>query len=411
MKSVLRRKTPIALTLALLALILVACGGEGSPTAEGEAVPIVVDDLTVIADGRLVPIESAELSFNSGGEVAEVLVTEGDTVVAGQPLVRLVNREQFEAAASAAALELISAQQALQSLHDNADTMGAQAQQDVANAREELRKANYTWSVQQEGNRASESSINGAEARFFLARRALDDARDEFSHVSGRKSDDPSRAVAQTNLSNAQRDFDSALRNLNWLTGRPTEIQQAMLDADVAIAEARLAEAQRIWEERKSGPDADEVALAEARVANAEAQLAAAQAGLDNLVLTAPFGGTIAGMMSRIGEAAAPGQPAVVLADFSSWLIETDNLTEIELPQVAVGQQVAVSFDALSDVELPGRVTAIRPLFEIRAGDVTYLVKIALDQDDPRLQWGMTAVVTFGEPPAASEPSETASES
>ncbi len=86
---------------------------------------------------------------------------------------------------------------------------------------------------------------------------------------------------------------------------------------------------------------------------------------------------------------------AVVIADFSRWIIETENLTEIELPDVAIGQPVLVTFDALADLEFPGVVTAIRPLFEIRSGDVTYTVTIGLEATDPRLQWGMTAVVTF----------------
>ena len=120
-------------------------------------------------------------------------------------------------------LELVSAQQALDALYENGDTMAAQAMQDLANARDALRDANYIWSVRQEGNRASASAINGAEARLILSRRALNDAKDEFGHVSGRRDDDPGRAVAQTNLSNAQRDHDAALRNLNWLTGRPTD--------------------------------------------------------------------------------------------------------------------------------------------------------------------------------------------
>lgn len=325
-----------------------------------------------------------------------MLVAEGDSVEKGQPLVRLANREQFEAAVAAAGLERIGAQQALDALYENVDTMAAQAQQDVAHAREELRTANYTWSVQQEGNRASESSINGAEANLVLARKNLGDARDAFGRVSGRGDSDAAKALAQKNLSNAQRDHDSALRNLNWLTGKPTEIQQAMLDADVAIAQAILGAAEREWEERKDGPDPDDVALAEARLANAEAQLAAAEAALTNVELRAPFAGTVAGVMTKVGEMAAPGQPAVVLANFSSWIVETDNLTEIELPQIEIGQPVVVAFDALSDVELKGTVTAIRPLFEILQGDVTYVVKIALDGDDPRLQWGMTAVVTFG---------------
>ena len=384
----------------LLAFTLAACGNNGNDT-EQDAIPIVVDDLSVIADGRLNPIESAQLSFSTAGEIIAVLVKEGDSVVSGQPLIQLGNREQFQAAVAAAGLELISAEQALDALYENSETMAAQAQQNLANAREDLRKAEYTWSVQQEGNRASVSSINGAEANLLLARNNLEDAQEDFG--SAPSSNDAAKALAQQNLSNAQRDFDAALRNLNWLTGRPTDIQQAMLDADVAIAQAKVEDAERDLEDRKDGPHPNDVVLAEARLANAEAQLDAAEAALANVELRAPFDGTVAGVMSKVGEMAAPGQPAVVLADFSSWIVETDNLTEIELPKIAVGQPVAVSFDALSDVELKGTVTAIRPLFEIRQGDVTYTVKISLDENDPRLQWGMTAIVTFGDPVRAAE--------
>ena len=386
--------------LSVLAFALAACGSNGNETEES-AVPIVVDDLSVIADGRLNPIESAQLSFSTGGEIIAVLVEEGDTVASGQPLVQLGNRERFEAAVAAAGLEFVSSEQALNDLYENSETMAAQAQQNLANARDELRIAEYTWSVQQEGNRASESSINGAEANLILARKKLDDAREEFGSTSS--SNDAGKALAQKNLSNAQRDHDSALRSLNWLTGRPTDIQQAMLDADVAIAQANVAAAERELEDRTDGPHPNDLALAEARLANAQAQLAAAEAALANSELTAPFAGTVAGVMTKVGEMAAPGQPAVVLADLSSWIVETDNLTEIELPQIEVGQSVTVSFDALSGVELQGTVTAIRPLFEIRQGDVTYAVKISLDENDPRLQWGMTAIVTFGEPARAVE--------
>ena len=152
----------------ILALALAACNTNGAATEEGE-IPIVVDDLSVIADGRLNPIESAQLSFSTGGKIIAVLVEEGDSVASGQPLVQLGNREQFEAAVAAAGLELVSAEQALNDLYENSETMAAQTQQILANARDELRIAEYTWSVQQEGNRASESSINGAEANLILA--------------------------------------------------------------------------------------------------------------------------------------------------------------------------------------------------------------------------------------------------
>ena len=87
------------LGLASVALALVSCGG-ASGAADATEVPVVVDDLSVIADGRLAPIQSVQLSFGSGGEIREVLVKEGDQVEAGEVLLRLGNREQAEAGAA-----------------------------------------------------------------------------------------------------------------------------------------------------------------------------------------------------------------------------------------------------------------------------------------------------------------------
>ncbi|HKZ53892.1 MAG TPA: efflux RND transporter periplasmic adaptor subunit [Anaerolineales bacterium] len=394
MNVTIRSKMGIVLAVALAALALAACGAAAN-SAEQTEVPLVVDEFSVIADGRLAPSQFVQLSFQAGGEIQEVLVEEGDVVEAGQVLVRLGNRTQLEAARSAARLEWISAQQALEEIHEDAGVMTAQAQLDVADAQEQLRQADYRWSVQQEGQRASQATINAAEAQLILAKDALDRAKAVYDGVSGRAEDDLERALALTQFAAAQRDYDAALRNLRWYTGRPSETQQGLLDADLAMAQARLEQAQRVWEDRKDGPDADDLALAEARLAHAQAQWSAAEAALSDAELKAPMAGTVAHVLSKAGETAVPGQPAVVIADFTRWIVETENLSEIDLPQVLIGQAVTVAFDALPDVKLAGSVTAIRPLFEIKSGDVVYTVTIGLSEVDPRLQWGMTAVVTF----------------
>lgn len=404
MNAILLTRTIGLPLLSIGGLVLAACGG-GAATTEQAEVPVVIDAISVIAEGRLVPIEHVQLNFKSDGEIAEVFVAEGEQVRAGQILARLGDGTRLEAAVLAARLELVSAQQALDALHESAPTMAAQAQLDLATARDELRKAEYKWNVQQEGLRASQSTINAAEAKLVLAKNQLDRAKAAFDSLSGRSKDNPARALALTELAGAQQEYDAALRNLNWFTGHPTEIQQAMLDAEVATAQARLQEAERVWEDLEHGPDPNMVELAEARLANAVSQLDAAQAGVADLELLAPIAGTVARVSIKAGESAAPGQVAIVLADFSGWMVETDNLTEIELPNIAEGQLVAVTFDALPDLELPGRVTAISPLFEIKRGDVTYAVEIQLMQGDPRLQWGMTTVVTFQEPAIGSVPS------
>jgi hypothetical protein len=42
---------------------------------------------------------------------------------------------------------------------------------------------------------------------------------------------------------------------------------------------------------------------------------------------------------------------------------------------------------------LIGRVLAVTPRAQTKRGDVTYTVKIAIGEPDPRLRWGMTGQV------------------
>jgi hypothetical protein len=77
--------------------------------------------------------------------------------------------------------------------------------------------------------------------------------------------------------------------------------------------------------------------------------------------------------------------------------METDNLTEIEVVDVSVGQAVTIIPDALPDVTLTGTVDSIDDFFVEKRGDVTYTARIRVDEIDPGMRWGMTVVVTFEE--------------
>ena len=98
----------------------------------------------------------------------------------------------------------------------------------------------------------------------------------------------------------------------------------------------------------------------------------------------------------KAGERVAPGTPIVILADFSGWRITTDDLTEIKVLSIEVGQTVTIEIDALPELALKGEVESIGAVSQQKSGDVTYPVKIKLIDSDPRLRWGMTVAVTFG---------------
>ncbi len=393
MKQEHRKLSSLLGLLLIGALILGAC--DAGSAQETEVEPVAEPDAfvsVVSATGIVVPRQWATLSLPTAGIVAELPVSVGDQVESGSVLVGLSGAEQLEAAVAASRLEWVNASQALDTLIENADVAKAQAEQDLANARDELRDADYTWRVRQEGNRASGDAINAAEANLILAEDEVKKAQKAYNRVSGRRESDPVRALALSNLSAARQHRDSVLRNLNWLTGKPTDLQQALLDADVEVAQANVAEADRRLARLANGPDPRALEAAEMRLANAEAQLRAAETALADLLLRAPFGGTVGELHVRANEWVAPGQPVLLLADLQNMRVETTDLNEIDVAQVSVGDSVTITFDALADLVLTGRVTQIAPKAAEGAG-VNFTVIIELDEVPAELRWGMTAFV------------------
>jgi hypothetical protein len=74
---------------------------------------------------------------------------------------------------------------------------------------------------------------------------------------------------------------------------------------------------------------------------------------------------------------------------------ETDDLTELEVVDVSIGQAVTIEPDAIPGLVIDGTVEKISDIFEEKRGDVTYTTKILIDEIDPRLRWGMTVLITF----------------
>ncbi|HEX2991035.1 MAG TPA: hypothetical protein VHO49_10170, partial [Anaerolineales bacterium] len=70
------------LVLVSLVLLTTACSSAGGAGAAStpEAIPTVLADSTIIAEGRLEPVRYAEIAFNASGVVGELLVREGQSV-------------------------------------------------------------------------------------------------------------------------------------------------------------------------------------------------------------------------------------------------------------------------------------------------------------------------------------------
>lgn len=114
-----------------------------------------------------------------------------------------------------------------------------------------------------------------------------------------------------------------------------------------------------------------------------------------DLELIAPFSGTIVSSDLKEGEVVSFESRPVFLADMSTWQVTTTDLTELNVVDIEEDMYVLVTFDALPDLELAGKVVSIQGYGEIVQGDVTYEVMVQLTEQDEKLRWNMTAYVTF----------------
>jgi multidrug efflux pump subunit AcrA (membrane-fusion protein) len=488
------------LIIPILSLLISACSTQTTLTPT--PLPPVSGSLAVVADGRLMPAQSLDLSFAAGGQVAQVLVAEGDPVAANQLIAQLksgqalqaqlkqaaaalataqnnyqslkqgATYQSLQAAVATAQMELVTAQQALTDLNDKAAVATAQANQAVAAAQSALTQAKKQVGYAQnpvghtltDAVRDAQVALDAAQANAKLATVSqpvqdytnsywltdfywkryqdlkakydanpnpdaltkMNNAYADWQQLADQQAQRQLTAQTDQSLKNntvlqAQQAYSDAVRNLNSALAGPDADKLAVAQANQMLAEATLADAQAHAAKLSNGPDPEllaaaqarlnaaqaglasaqaalapeQLAAAQAQVDAAQAALASAQAALTDAELRAPFAGTLAHFDLKVGQQLAPGQVVGTLADFSSWRVETKNLTEIEVVRIGVGQAVTVTLDALPDTPLGGHVTAISPVYVEQQGDVTYVTHILLADQQRPMRWGMTASVTF----------------
>lgn len=449
----------LLLTLLALGLILIlgACDSlpqpPGAPPIDQDAPEAVSVDRSqmVSATGKVIPEQEALLSVSAGGVVENVLIEKGDKVAAGEVLVQLEGTEQQSAAVSAAELELVNAQFALDSLYKDTDLLAAealrsaeiaeQALEDLNNSEEKEAKALKAVAEAQktfehaERNLAfltkapSQSAIDQTYANMLLAENKLnkaiedvEDAERELKKYSkypsvgqifrqALKGLEIQRTQAQLAYNDSQTKYnellnppdpvDLAVAEAEYLKAKAL-LDQAQIDldrvldgpdaGDVALLEAEIEKGYRDYDTFGSGPDPDDVALAETRIVNAEAQVAAAKGILTDLALAAPFDGVISQVNINASEWVAPGSPVILIADLENLQVETTDLGEIDVAKIGVGDSAIVTFDALPDLVLEGTVVSIAPKAAEGSG-VNYPVILELSEIPAALRWGMTAFV------------------
>lgn len=225
------------------------------------------------------------------------------------------------------------------------------------------------------------AQLEAAQANQAAAQATLDQLLDGPDEAR-RRAANSTVSLAVANREVAQAELDLLLAGTT-----PEEIQQAEIAVEEAEVGVEIAQVGVVKAEAALGQAA-------AAAAGAEAALAAAEVAMERTVLRATFDGTVAHINTSVGALVAAGAPVVTLADFSSWLVQTVDLSELEVARIEENSDVVISFKAIPNETVLGQVNKIALISDRAQGDVVYEVTIRLSEaSDLPMRWGMTVYV------------------
>ena len=333
---------------------------------------------TVGATGMVHASQTAILTWQASGNVADVPVAVGDQVTTGQVLATL-EKSSLSQNVILAQADLINAQKALDDLVNDHST-AAQSLLGLYTAQQAI----YTAERAMDRFEGDDYKDTLEEARQDVIDREadLEEAQDDFEPYEDWDATNETRQRYEQELIDAQNAYDEAVRIVELL-----ELEQQVAQANLDAAQASLDAAQRAYDRVKDGPNADDVSVLETRIA-------AAQAALDTTRLIAPFEGTITEINLKPADRVAPGTAAFRLDDLSSLEVDVQ-VSEIDINRIKIGQPVTLSFDAILDQEYHGSVIEVARVGNVVQGVVQFNVTVELTDADETVRPGMTAAVNI----------------
>lgn len=381
----------IRIITAILLLVIITAVTACNPMGEGEAeteqyVEVKRGDIlvTVSGSGNIETAVDANLSFGAGGRIAKIYVEEGDQVTKGDILAELetdtleLARDQAKYALTQAEVALTQAELSQKTAEYNLDN--------VLDRQDTLELALYNAQI---NVRSAEHSANETQDIYTwpdieTAQKDVDKAKAFLEYVLDEGLSPETIAYAQARLTAAEAVLDAKVYAYDT-----EEVAIAKMQLQAAV----LAEAQaqknldEISEDAALGElqvEAAKASVEQARqaVALARQSLAQAEKDLTEAVITATLDGIVSSITAEEGDVmpSPTMSPRRIISLIDPTIMElVVEVDEIDIPEVAVGQEVIVTLDALPDKEFSGAVTTIYPVPLEVGGVIVYQAKIKLD--------------------------------
>jgi HlyD family secretion protein len=283
------------------------------------------------------------------GKILEIRVREGDTVKAGDVIAVLddsqirAQADQARAAvrtataqAQAARAQITVFQQELQQNQLQIAQSATDAQGRVRQAEADLSTAKENLAQQQAAYKMAQFN---ADAYTKLAAQGAVAEQQRVQMVTGAEQQAAAVAAAQQQVESAQGALTTARANLS---------NPSIHSAATAAVQQQIVQQQSM------------IASANAQVAQAQAQLAEAEANRADLIIRAPFSGTVTTRAAEPGEVVTAGTAIVTLLDLHQVYLR-GFVPEGQIGKVAVGQTAHVYLDSNPSQPLDAYVLRIDP--------------------------------------------------
>jgi len=302
----------------------------------------------VALTGRIEGDDSA-ISPKVSGRILEIRFREGDTVKAGETIATLddaqvrARAQQAQDTVTASEAQLRSAQQQVAILQDQLKQSELQTGQATLDADSRVREAEAQLSTAEAQLAQQEASLKlAAYDRDAYTRLARDGA---VSERQGKQAQITAESQ-EASVAAARRQVDSARASVN--VAKANLANPAIRTSQAAAVRKQIAQQQAA------------IATAAADAARSRAQLTEARENLKDLVIVAPFDGTVVTRTAEPGEVVQAGTAIETILDMSKVYLR-GFVPEGEIGRVKVGQTAHVYLDSDPKKPLDAVVSRIDP--------------------------------------------------
>ncbi len=214
------------------------------------------------------------------------------------------------------------------------------------------------------------------------------------SYVNAKNAQTSGLATNKQSVQNGQKSLKDAISSLNAGVIKDQQSVHAAR-ASVKSAQQTLSSTQASNAEKAEPPTAGELANAKAQIATAEAALENALSAQKQMTLVAPAGGTVASITGAVGENPGGASSSGTASTFIS-LVDLEgpqvlaSFSETDAAKIKLGQAATITVDALPNKQLAAHVVSIDTTQTVVSNVVTYGVTLVLDRTTPELKPGMT---------------------